>query len=64
MTLSFLPIRATVKGYFNLSIPIESYMAPAPQMLIYAILPSGEVIADSAKFEIENCLLSQVGNLF
>ncbi|NP_001166532.1 murinoglobulin-1 precursor [Cavia porcellus] len=63
-THAFFMEPGELKGYFNLSIPIESYMAPAPQMLIYAILPSGEVIADSAKFEIENCLLSQVGLSF
>ncbi|KAM6162667.1 LOW QUALITY PROTEIN: alpha-2-macroglobulin-like [Erethizon dorsatum] len=53
-----------LKGHFALSIPVESHMAPVTQMLVYAILPNGEVIADSAKFEIENCLLNKVGLSF
>ncbi|XP_060240137.1 murinoglobulin-1-like isoform X2 [Meriones unguiculatus] len=49
-----------VKGHFTLEIPVEFGMAPVAKMLIYAILPDGEVIADSAKFEIEKCLLNKV----
>ncbi|XP_060240131.1 murinoglobulin-1-like isoform X1 [Meriones unguiculatus] len=49
-----------VKGHFTLEIPVEFSMAPVAKMLIYAILPDGEVIADSAKFEIEKCLLNKV----
>nr|XP_021484886.1 murinoglobulin-1-like [Meriones unguiculatus] len=51
---------APVKGHFTLEIPVEFSMAPMAKMLIYAILPDGEVIADSAKFKIETCLLNEV----
>nr|XP_021488326.1 murinoglobulin-2-like [Meriones unguiculatus] len=53
-----------LKGHFTLEIPVEFSMAPVAKMLIYAILPDGEVIANSAKFEIEKCLLNKVRSLF
>ncbi|XP_060240134.1 murinoglobulin-1-like isoform X2 [Meriones unguiculatus] len=49
-----------VKGHFTLEMPMEFGMAPVAKMLIYAILPDGEVIADSSNFEIEKCLLNKV----
>ncbi|KAL1764796.1 alpha-1-inhibitor 3-like [Sigmodon hispidus] len=49
-----------VTGDFALEIPVEASMAPTAKILIYAILPNGEVIADSAKFEIEKCLPNKV----
>ncbi|XP_051011604.1 murinoglobulin-1-like [Acomys russatus] len=51
---------AQEKGNFTLEIPVEFGMAPVAKLLIYAILPDEEVIADSAKFEIEKCLLNKV----
>ncbi|XP_055460090.1 murinoglobulin-1-like isoform X2 [Psammomys obesus] len=51
---------APVKGHFTLEIPVEFSMAPGAKMLIYAILPDGEMIADSSNFEIEKCLLNKV----
>ncbi|KAL1764977.1 alpha-1-inhibitor 3-like [Sigmodon hispidus] len=49
-----------VTGDFALEIPVEASMAPMAKILIYTILPNGEVIADSAKFEIEKCLPNKV----
>ncbi|EHB11231.1 Murinoglobulin-1 [Heterocephalus glaber] len=63
-THAFLIEPGELQGHFNLSIPMEPYMAPVSQMLIYAILPKGEVIADSTKFKIVNCPLSKVGLSF
>jgi hypothetical protein len=52
-----------VKGQFALEVPIQTDMSPVAQMFLYAILPDGEVIADVAKFKIENCLLNKVSGL-
>ena len=54
---------APVKGNFALEIPVEFSMAPMVKMLIYTILPDGEVIADSVNFEVEKCLRNKVRNL-
>ncbi|XP_076797072.1 murinoglobulin-1-like [Arvicanthis niloticus] len=51
---------SAVKGSFALEIPVEFSMVPVAKMLIYAILPDGEVIADSASFEVEKCLRNKV----
>ncbi|XP_075838984.1 alpha-1-inhibitor 3-like [Microtus pennsylvanicus] len=51
---------APVKGNFALEIPVELSMAPVAKILIYAILPDGEMIADSANFDIEKCLPNKV----
>ncbi|MCQ8205358.1 hypothetical protein NP569_24005, partial [Vibrio parahaemolyticus] len=54
------PGEATVKGNFYLEIPVEFSMSPLAKMLIYSILPDGDVIADSLNFEIEKCLRNKV----
>lgn len=36
-------------------------MAPVAQLLIYAILPDGEIVADTQKLEIEKCFANKVG---
>uniref|UniRef100_A0A8C6RXJ9 Alpha-2-macroglobulin n=1 Tax=Nannospalax galili TaxID=1026970 RepID=A0A8C6RXJ9_NANGA len=59
-TLHMEPGECELKGHFGLEIPVDARMAPIAQMLIYAILPDGEVIADVAKFDIEKCLLNKV----
>lgn len=47
-----------------MSVPVESDIAPIAQLLLYAILPDGEVFGDFAKYEVENCLPNKVGDLF
>ncbi|KAH0521189.1 Murinoglobulin-1 [Microtus ochrogaster] len=54
------PGESPVKGNFALEIPVELSMAPVAKILIYAILPDGEMIADSANFDIEKCLPNKV----
>ncbi|XP_058938489.1 alpha-2-macroglobulin isoform X2 [Kogia breviceps] len=57
-----LPVhQGDMKGHFPLSVPVESDIAPVARLLIYAILPDGEVVGDSAKYEVENCLANKVG---
>ncbi|XP_028616885.1 murinoglobulin-1-like isoform X2 [Grammomys surdaster] len=54
------PGESEVKGSFALEIPVEFSMVPMAKMLIYTILPDGEVIADSATFKVEKCLRNKV----
>lgn len=55
---------APAKGHISMSVPVESDIAPLARLLIYAILPDGELIGDSAKYEVENCLPNKVGDLY
>ena len=43
---------------------MESDIAPIAQLLVYTILPNGEVIADTEELDIENCFANKVGVLF
>uniref|UniRef100_A0A8C4MC37 Alpha-2-macroglobulin n=1 Tax=Equus asinus TaxID=9793 RepID=A0A8C4MC37_EQUAS len=49
-----------LRGCFSMSVPVESDIAPIAQLLLYAILPDGEVFGDFAKYEVENCLPNKV----
>ncbi|CAM5081937.1 unnamed protein product [Eretmochelys imbricata] len=49
-----------VNGTFSLMLPVESDIAPLAQMLIYTTSPSQEPIADSVKFQVENCFANKV----
>lgn len=53
-----------VKGVFSFSFRVDSDIAPAAQLLVYAILPNGEIVADTEKLEIENCFANKVGLLW
>ncbi|XP_037702701.1 pregnancy zone protein isoform X2 [Choloepus didactylus] len=56
-----LPVEpGDMKGSFSLSFPVESDIAPIARLFIFTILSNGEVIGDSEKFEIENCLDNKV----
>lgn len=60
-----LPVeQGDMKGHFSVSFPVESDIAPVARLLIYAILPDGEVVGDSAKYEVENCLANKVNLSF
>ncbi|XP_053517600.1 pregnancy zone protein-like isoform X2 [Artibeus jamaicensis] len=47
-------------GSFSLSFPVKSDIAPIARLFIFTVLPNGEVIGDSERFEIENCLNNKV----
>ncbi|XP_036313280.1 alpha-2-macroglobulin isoform X6 [Pipistrellus kuhlii] len=53
-----------MKGHFSVPVPVEPDIAPVARLLIYAVLPDGEVVGDSAKYEVENCLANKVGLSF
>ncbi|MXQ79908.1 hypothetical protein E5288_WYG013768 [Bos mutus] len=53
-----------LKGVFSLSFRVESDIAPIAQLLVYTILPNGEVIADTEELDIENCFANKVNLSF
>lgn len=53
-----------MKGVFSFSFRVESDIAPTAQLLIYTILPNGEIVADTQKLEVEKCFANKVGVLF
>ncbi|XP_045726976.1 pregnancy zone protein-like [Mirounga angustirostris] len=53
-----------MKGVFSFSFRVDSDIVPAAQLLVYAILPSGEIVADTEKLEIENCFANKVNLSF
>uniref|UniRef100_A0A8C0Y0Y4 Alpha-2-macroglobulin n=1 Tax=Castor canadensis TaxID=51338 RepID=A0A8C0Y0Y4_CASCN len=56
-----LPVeQGDLKGHFSVSLPVDSDLAPIARLLIFAILPDGEMFGDSAKYDIENCLDNKV----
>ncbi|XP_007935409.1 pregnancy zone protein-like [Orycteropus afer afer] len=52
--------QGNMKGVFPFSFRVEPDIAPIAQLLVYAILPNGEVVVDVEKFEIENCFANKV----
>ncbi|XP_064411508.1 alpha-2-macroglobulin-like [Latimeria chalumnae] len=53
-----------LKGTFSVSLPVSLDVAPVAKMLIYTILPDGEVLADAATFEISKCLKNKANLKF
>ncbi|XP_009979068.1 PREDICTED: alpha-2-macroglobulin-like, partial [Tauraco erythrolophus] len=50
----------SASGVFLLQLPVEADIAPVAQVLVYTTGPSGEVIADSTKFNVEKCFSNKV----
>ncbi|XP_055460136.1 alpha-2-macroglobulin-like [Psammomys obesus] len=56
-----LPVEpGDMKGHFSIFIPVETDLAPLARLLLFTILPGGEVVADTVKYEIGNCLNNKV----
>uniref|UniRef100_A0A667GQ71 Pregnancy zone protein n=1 Tax=Lynx canadensis TaxID=61383 RepID=A0A667GQ71_LYNCA len=53
-----------LKGVFSFSFRVESDIASDAQLLLYAFLPDGEIIADTEKINIENCFANKVNLSF
>ncbi|KAM7243900.1 hypothetical protein CapIbe_004508 [Capra ibex] len=49
-----------LKGSFSLPLVFNSRLAPDPSLVVYAIFPSGGVIADKIQFSVEMCFDNQV----
>ncbi|KAM5262731.1 alpha-2-macroglobulin [Ctenodactylus gundi] len=56
-----LPVeQGNMRGHFSMSVPVGSDLAPVARLLVYAILPDGEMVGDSAKYQVETCLTNKV----
>ncbi|XP_045146442.1 pregnancy zone protein-like [Echinops telfairi] len=56
--------QGNMKGMLPLSFKVESDIAPTAQMIVYTVLPKGEVVADIQEFKIENCFANKVNLSF
>ncbi|XP_006901821.1 PREDICTED: alpha-2-macroglobulin-like [Elephantulus edwardii] len=56
--------QGNMKGVFSFSFRVEPSMAPTAQLLVFAILPDGEVVADTEKLQIEKCFANKVNLTF
>ncbi|XP_042129974.2 alpha-2-macroglobulin-like isoform X2 [Peromyscus maniculatus bairdii] len=60
-----LPVeRGDTKGHFSIFMPVETDLAPVTRLLLFIILPDGEIVADTVKYEIGNCLDNKVNLIF
>ncbi|XP_036765796.2 pregnancy zone protein-like isoform X2 [Manis pentadactyla] len=53
-----------VRGVFSFSFQVDSDIAPTAQLLVYTILPNGEIVADTERLKIENCFANKVNLSF
>ncbi|KAM6162669.1 LOW QUALITY PROTEIN: ovostatin homolog 2-like [Erethizon dorsatum] len=47
-------------GNFSLPVSISADLAPVAVLFIYTVHPSGEIVADSVKFQIDQCFKNKV----
>ncbi|XP_014307153.1 ovostatin homolog 2-like [Myotis lucifugus] len=47
-------------GQFSFPINISADLAPVAIMLVYTLHPSGEIVADTVKFQVEKCFKNKV----
>ncbi|XP_078063958.1 pregnancy zone protein-like, partial [Mustelus asterias] len=48
------------RGHFSLSFPIDADISPLARLLVFAVLPDGETIGDSTKFQVQKCFRNEV----
>ncbi|KAK1341410.1 LOW QUALITY PROTEIN: hypothetical protein QTO34_017816 [Cnephaeus nilssonii] len=51
-------------GQFSFPINISADLAPVAIMLVYTLHPSGEIVADTVKFQVEKCFKNKVSIKF
>ncbi|ELR54446.1 Ovostatin-like protein 2, partial [Bos mutus] len=54
----------TWKGNISFPINVSADLAPVAVMLVYTLHPSGEIVADSVKFQVEKCFKNKVSIKF
>lgn len=54
------PIHTAWNGSFSFPIDISAELAPVAVMLVYTLHPSGEIVADSARFQVDKCFKNKV----
>ncbi|ELK10442.1 Ovostatin like protein 2 [Pteropus alecto] len=52
------------KGNFSFPINISADLAPVAIMFVYTLHPSGEIVADSVKFQVDKCFKNKVSIKF
>ncbi|XDB50788.1 hypothetical protein AB1E18_004350 [Capra hircus] len=52
------------KGNISFPINVSADLAPVAVMLVYTLHPSGEIIADSVKFQVDKCFKNKVSIKF
>uniref|UniRef100_A0A8D2GUG1 Ovostatin n=1 Tax=Urocitellus parryii TaxID=9999 RepID=A0A8D2GUG1_UROPR len=55
---------STWNGNFSFPISISADLAPVAVLFVYTLHPSGEIVADSVKFQIEKCFKNKVSIKF
>ncbi|XP_057560123.1 LOW QUALITY PROTEIN: ovostatin homolog 2-like [Hippopotamus amphibius kiboko] len=58
------PIYTAWKGNFSFPIIISADLAPVAVMLVYTLHPSGEIVADSVRFQVDKCFKNKVSIKF
>lgn len=48
------------KGSFSFPINITADLAPVAVVLVYTLHPSGEIVADSVRFQVDKCFKNKV----
>ncbi|MBN3277200.1 A2ML1 protein, partial [Polyodon spathula] len=48
------------EGEFSFKLPVSSDLAPYAQVLVYAVFPNGEIVADSFDFQVDKCFKNKV----
>ncbi|NXX58957.1 A2MG protein, partial [Scopus umbretta] len=59
-----LRAEAGLRGSFSLELPIGPALAPTAKVLGYAVLPDGEMVADSIELKVAKCFPSMVNLSF
>ncbi|NXJ53446.1 A2MG protein, partial [Spizaetus tyrannus] len=59
-----VPAEAGLRGSFSLELPIGPELAPKAKVLGYAVLPDGEMVADSTELKVAKCFPSKVNLSF
>ncbi|XP_010283365.1 PREDICTED: LOW QUALITY PROTEIN: alpha-2-macroglobulin-like protein 1 [Phaethon lepturus] len=59
-----LPAEAGLRGCFSLELPIGPELAPTAKVLGYAVLPDGEMVADSTELRVAKCFPNKVKMAF
>ncbi|XP_067167897.1 alpha-2-macroglobulin-like protein 1 [Apteryx mantelli] len=55
-----LPGEDGLRGSFSLELPVGLELAPTAKVLCYAVLPNGEMIADSTELHVAKCFPNKV----
>uniref|UniRef100_A0A8D2EHE6 Ovostatin homolog 2-like n=1 Tax=Theropithecus gelada TaxID=9565 RepID=A0A8D2EHE6_THEGE len=58
------PIYTAWNGNFSFPISISADLAPVAVLLVYTLHPSGEIVADSVRFQIDKCFKHKVNIKF